>query len=351
MGKKAKVIPMSDRNGKTETKGTNPLGQLMTKMANGLTLEQLMDGDSKVLDAMKELGIKDFDDLRHFMDFIGIDAEKATKGLFAGEEPSDDPLEFAHQFMKDDFVAGLEEELEDEDDDYNEDEDDDDDEGLYDNGFDVLPYHIKTYFHDVPAKEFHLRFKLNNAPVEIWREIKVPSNISLELLAYLIEEVMGWGHEHLHQFHADDCNYCSADELKRQNSFILPMRIPQRDANKYHLADIFREKGKRIVFEYDFGDSWYHDVWLKGTRDYNPDDPQVLKVVKGTGQCPPEDCGGVWGYKSLLELRSKKRKTADEKERLEWYGIDKHYDPDYYDLDEEQCYAEELWEDLLSTCN
>ena len=42
-----------------------------------------------------------------------------------------------------------------------------------------------------PAKqEFHIRIKLNNAPVNIWRELVVPSNITLEMLAYVLIDAM-----------------------------------------------------------------------------------------------------------------------------------------------------------------
>ena len=62
----------------------------------------------------------------------------------------------------------------------------------------------------------------------------------------------------------------------------------------------------------------------------------------------PEDCGGVWGYANLLELASKKRKSEDEKERLEWYEIDQHFDPNFFDQEEEEYFIEETWEDLMS---
>ena len=51
-------------------------------------------------------------------------------------------------------------------------------------------------------------------------------------------------------------------------------------------------------------------------------------MLKAHGECPPEDCGGVWGYAELLELDKKKRKSAEDKERLEWYDIPKDYDPE-----------------------
>ena len=107
--------------------------------------------------------------------------------------------------------------------------------------------------------------------------------------------------------------------------------------------DLLNIKGKRIKFEYDFGDSWEHDVWMKAVSDYTDEHQPGLYLVKAEGACPPEDCGGVWGYANLLELKNKNRKTREEKDRLEWYGIDKYYDE--HDPNEEELTSslENLW--------
>ena len=77
------------------------------------------------------------------------------------------------------------------------------------------------------------------------------------------------------------------------------------------------------MFEYDFGDGWEHDVWVKGIRQYEEGEPSKLLFVKGKGVCPPENCGGVEGYAYLLDLYQKKRKTAEEKAHLEFFGMKK----------------------------
>ena len=107
-------------------------------------------------------------------------------------------------------------------------------------------------------------------------------------------------------------------------------------------------KGDKIEFEYDFGDSWTHELWVKGIRDYEPGENPHVELIKGHGQCPPEDCGGVWGYEELLEIRQKKRKSADDKERLEWYYMDeKDFDAEYFDLEEFKECIQEMWEEVM----
>ena len=220
--------------------------------------------------------------------------------------------------------------------------DSEDDEESYLMGL-TLPKHK---FIGPMKQEFHIRVKLNNAPVNIWRELVVPSNITLEMLAYVLIDAMGWRHEHLYQYHAKNgvC-YLNSRDLKLHNdSFLAFMsRVRYKNSEKTSLEQVLQPKGERLKFEYDFGDSWTHDLWVKGARDYAPNEEPIIKLLKAHGECPPEDCGGVWGYAELLELNKKKRKTADDKERLEWYDIPKGFDPESCDLEWLQDDVESLW--------
>lgn len=179
------------------------------------------------------------------------------------------------------------------------------------------------------VKEYHIRIKLNHIDRKIWREVKVPSNMTLEALAYLLVDVMGWYCEHLFCFRHKNQTYCSADEIAES------LFAGDLDFSHYTISDVLREKGDRMKFDYDYGDGWEHDVWVKGIREYEKDEKPHIVFVKGMGACPPENCGGVWGYEELLDLLGKKRKTKEEKERLEWYEMtsDFYFDPD--DCDEE----------------
>ena len=255
-------------------------------------------------------------------------------------------------------------------------ESDDEDDLNGNNGFDDEDYLLglklpKQKFIGTPKREFHIRIKLNNAPVNIWRELVVPSNITLELLAFVLIDAMGWKHEHLYQFKGkNDVFYVNSRQLKEQeDSFfgffsrsehknsektslemvLQPKAASKREQSDASISSTEQEqarpniKGERLKFEYDFGDSWEHDLWVKGARDYAPNEEPVIKLLKAHGECPPEDCGGVWGYAELLELNKKKRKSAEDKERLEWYDIPKDYDPEDCDLEWLQEDVEALW--------
>lgn len=197
------------------------------------------------------------------------------------------------------------------------------------------------------SKEYHIRVKLNDAPVPVWREMLVPSNVSLELLSLLIIEAMGWENCHLHQFTKNNVTFMDTASLKESQGWGYGSSRMMHDTNEITLGNVLKEKGDRMKFEYDFGDSWNHDIWVKGIRDYDEgEQPQAL-MLKGKGACPPEDCGGIWGYANLLRISDKKRKTKDEKEQLEWYGIEPGFDPEEFCTEMAQDNFESIWAEVL----
>lgn len=207
---------------------------------------------------------------------------------------------------------------------------------------------LENYPHFLPRhtrKKFTLRVTLRGCDPKVYRKFNVPSNITLRHLSELILKLMGWYNEHLNQFRKGDNYYAPAYQRDGEDNLFLGWSHARNyNQEDYTLSDILNEKGKSIEWEYDFGDSWLHDVRLSSIGEYKEDEP-LVSFVKGEGECPPEDCGGIWGYAELLELwykkKNRKRLTTDEKERLEWYGMTGSFDPDFYDID----YAYEVCED------
>lgn len=192
-------------------------------------------------------------------------------------------------------------------------------------------------------RELHLRIKMNRTDLKIWREIKVPSNLTLTALGEVLQDAMGWMHEHLYQFRKGDVYFVDREQMEDSFGF---GRFSFRDMAQCTVDDMLTEKGKRVVFEYDFGDSWEHDLWYKGEREYNPGEKPSITIVKGQGACPPEDCGGIWGYEDLLEIKKKKKRTREERERMEWALMDDDFDPDFFD-DEEVDELMQEWTERL----
>ena len=127
-------------------------------------------------------------------------------------------------------------------------------------------------------RELHLHIKLNRTDLKIWREIKVPSNLTLTTLGEVLQDAMGWMHEHLYQFRKGDVYFVDHEQLEDSFGF---GRFTYKDMDKCTVDDLLTEKGKRVIFEYDFGDSWEHDLWYKGEREYEKGEKPTISYVKG----------------------------------------------------------------------
>jgi len=78
------------------------------------------------------------------------------------------------------------------------------------------------------------------------------------------------------------------------------------------------------------GDYWDHKIQLEKIipREKGINYPIC---IKGKRACPPEDCGGVWGYEELLEI-IKDPDHEEYEEMIEWVGED--FDPEYFNPQE-----------------
>ena len=90
---------------------------------------------------------------------------------------------------------------------------------------------------------------------------------------------------------------------------------------------------ERFTYEYDFGDSWIHDIRIEATL---PIDPAKGYPVCIAGKCaaPPEDCGGPdafmenrWRYEAMGsgESREELEGLIDDVEDEEEWEIARRY--------------------------
>ena len=88
----------------------------------------------------------------------------------------------------------------------------------------------------------------------VWRRVQLPSDATLSRVHGDIQAVMGWTNSHLHQFEIGDLRYGSPDPDD------VPMfGDPVNDERKSKLGSL-AQKGDRFIYEYDFGDSWEHEI-------------------------------------------------------------------------------------------
>ncbi|MCF7732997.1 MAG: plasmid pRiA4b ORF-3 family protein [Akkermansiaceae bacterium] len=101
------------------------------------------------------------------------------------------------------------------------------------------------------------------------------------------------------------------------------------DEREFSLAGLAPAARKKLRYEYDFGDGWLHEILVEKLL---PPDPAMRHPVctAGKNACPPEDCGGIYGYYDVLAAVNDP-KHPEHEERLEWLGGS--FDPESFDLD------------------
>jgi len=175
-------------------------------------------------------------------------------------------------------------------------------------------------------KIYQIQIALLRFRPKIWRRILVPSDTLLSNFHDIIQITMGWEDCHLHQFIKNQMFYT----LKMQDDFFWDEMGNHVDYKKMKISDLLKKEKDKMIYEYDFGDGWEHNIVLEKILpvDENMKYPVCLA---GKMNCPPEDCGGVWGYASMLEILEQ----PDHEEYdhyVEWLGED--FDPEYFNKDE-----------------
>jgi hypothetical protein len=85
---------------------------------------------------------------------------------------------------------------------------------------------------------------------------------------------------------------------------------------------------RRFSYQYDFGDSWEHEVVVEATST-SAIGLKFAVCLDGQNACPPEDCGGAPGFADLVEVLADPSHEEHD-DFLTWVGG--AYDPTTFDL-------------------
>lgn len=168
---------------------------------------------------------------------------------------------------------------------------------------------------------YRLKVTLRNSKPPIWRRFLVPASITLKRLHDSLQIVMGWTDSHLHQFTAHGVLYGPADP---------ELDLEQENEGRTKLVQVLRLPKDRLLYEYDFGDGWDHDVVLEEVYESAPYEYYPV-VLAGRRACPPEDVGGIHGYERFLQVLADPS-NPEHADMLEWIG--RVFDPEEFDVDE-----------------
>jgi len=144
---------------------------------------------------------------------------------------------------------------------------------------------------DIKPAGFQLRIALRDISPLIWRRFLVPGAIALPGLHRVIQEVMGWENYHLHLYRFGEKEYGIPDPA-------YPTEM--RNERGRRLREFLRDEGDVFGYEYDFGDSWEHDLVFE--RIVTGSEVTGAVCLEGERSCPPEDVGGPTGYMDYLEV-------------------------------------------------
>lgn len=177
---------------------------------------------------------------------------------------------------------------------------------------------------------YQVKITLKDVDPPIWRRLLVPLETKLSRFHDIIQAAMGWQDSHLHVFKVGVVNFSypyepgHLEELTAVDSRYVKLIhvVP-------HARPFQREFHFAFEYEYDFGDSWMHEIVFE---DVLPPDPEhkAPVCIGGERACPPDDVGGVWGYQNFLEAINDPKHPEYEEYR-QWSGGD--FDPEKFDLD------------------
>lgn len=179
------------------------------------------------------------------------------------------------------------------------------------------------FTHAPMAELYHITIALVDAPRPIIRKIQVPATVLLSDFHRIVQAAMGWRDMHLHEFALANKRYTSKQTIQNTLEWGSPEDIELIDESTVALNQLLRKTGDEIAYLYDFGDDWEHKITLT-ERSLSH---EIIVLTHAEGRCPPEDVGGVWGYKTMLEAFAKPKNNAEAEEYKLWLGI-KQWDAD-----------------------
>lgn len=187
----------------------------------------------------------------------------------------------------------------------------------------AIEFYQRAQRDDAPAAEpigtagYQLKITLRDVRPPVWRRVVVP-DLTLGALHEVVQRAMGWDDYHMHVFEARGVYYGRRDP-----------ELGHREESKARLSQVLKRAGDKIRYEYDFGDSWEHDIVLEKL---------VAPVARATctagrRSCPPEDCGGAWGYEELIGIMADASHERHE-ETSEWLAETQggSFDPEFFDV-------------------
>lgn len=161
---------------------------------------------------------------------------------------------------------------------------------------------------------------------DVRRYLQVPANMRLDRFHLALQLSMGWKDCHLHEFRIGE------RKLGRPDLEEDLGQGPVEDERKFRLDQILHKPNESVMYVYDYGDDWQHEIVLEQILSKEPE-RQYPVCIDGWYRCPPDDCGGMEDYERLLRMSEDRnlRYLPDYKELQRWLG--RRFDPQDFSID------------------
>lgn len=171
------------------------------------------------------------------------------------------------------------------------------------------------------AATLRLRVQLDGAFPPVWRRVEVASDVGLGDLHDVLQVLFGWEDYHLHRFTTGPeldpgaVFACTADLAEAFDD-----EDPSMPTWDVRIDELLAEPGERLHYQYDYGDNWWLTLEVEAIDDGHV--PGRTTLLEGAGASPPEDCGGIHGYRMIVAASDPAH--PDHRQALvevgEWWG-------------------------------
>lgn len=152
-------------------------------------------------------------------------------------------------------------------------------------------------------KVFQIKIILSGIKPEIFRIVNILENTTLKKLHSIIQRAMGWKNEHQYHFIINK-DIIKKNQEKKCISDVISHFIINKSNNNQDKQTIYNNinrKNDNIYYEYDFGDGWMHEINILNILEFNPN-IKYPEFIDGKRACPPEDSGGIFCYKFMVDI-------------------------------------------------
>lgn len=175
------------------------------------------------------------------------------------------------------------------------------------------------------ATVYQIKIALPGIDPPVWRRLEVPGDMTFAALHQAIQKAMGWEDYHLWAFYVDKTELAPPQPAE----FDFPGAPRPLQAARKTLDEMLARRRIKFRYIYDMGDDWLHEIKVEKILAPEPG-AQYPRCTGGERACPPEDCGGIWGYQNFLEAVADP-KHPEHEAMLEWIGDE--WNPEAFNLD------------------